>query len=141
MVARRPDDPADSPAARIIAPVESLDDVFAALHPLLARHADSLVVAADEPGDLQVLTRKAGPSGTAMSFGAVRTGADSVVLQLGPVNSHPAVIELLSPELRERMQGRGSFAFTAQTLTPEVLDELGALIDAGLARYREDGLA
>jgi len=38
----------------MIAPKESLDDVFAALHPLLARHAESLVVVADEPGDLQV---------------------------------------------------------------------------------------
>jgi hypothetical protein len=125
----------------MIAGVESLDDVFAALHPLLARHADALVVAADEPGDLQVLTRRAGPSGTAMSFGSLRTRADSVLLQVMPVASHPAVVELLSPELRERMQGHGSFAFTAQTLTPELLDELGALIDAGLARYQEDGLA
>jgi hypothetical protein len=121
--------------------VESLDDVFAALHPLLARHGDSLVVAADTPGDLQVLTRQVGPSGTAMSFGALRTKGDSVILQVMPVASHPAVIELLSPQLRERMQGHGSFAFTAQTLTPELVDELSALIDAGLARYREDGLA
>jgi hypothetical protein len=121
--------------------VESLDDVFAALHPLLARHADALVVAADDPGDLQVLTRRVGPSGTAMSFGMLRTRDDSVLLQIMPVASHPAVVELLSPELRERMQGHGSFAFTAQTLTPELLDELGALIDAGLARYQEDGLA
>ena len=44
----------------MIAAVESLDDVFAALHPLLARHADSLVVAKDEPGDLQVQTRRSG---------------------------------------------------------------------------------
>ncbi len=39
------------------------------------------------------------------------------------------------------MQGHGSFAFTPQTLTPQLLEELGALIDAGLARYQEDGLA
>jgi hypothetical protein len=125
----------------MIAPVETLEDVFAALHPLLHKHAEALVVAADEPGDLQMLTRRTGPSGTAMSFGALRTTAGSVVLQLQPVNSHPSVVELLSPQLRERMQGHGSFAFTAQTLTPELLDELGALIDAGLARYQADGLA
>ena len=125
----------------MIAPVETLDDVFAALHPLLHKHAEALVVAADEPGDLQMLTRRTGPSGTALSFGALRTTADSVVLQMQPVNSHPAVIELLSPALRERMQGHGSFAFTPQTLTPQLLDELGALIDAGLARYQADGLA
>ena len=54
MVARPPDVPAKRPAPRVIAPMESLDDVCAALHPLLARHAGSLVMVADEPGNLQV---------------------------------------------------------------------------------------
>ena len=125
----------------MIAAVESLDDVFAALHPLLARHAESLVVVKDEPGDLQVQTRKLGPSGTAMSFGAVKKRDASVIFQLMPVYSHPAVLEHLTTELRERMQGKGSFEFTAQTLTPELLAELSALVDGGLARYRTDGLA
>jgi hypothetical protein len=125
----------------MIAAVESLDDVFAALHPLLARHADSLVVAKDEPGDLQVHTRKLGPSGTAMSFGAVKTGAGTVSLQLMPVYSHPAVLEHLSEGLRARLGGKANFEFTAQTLTPELLEELSALVDGALARYRSDGLA
>ena len=85
--------------------MESLDDVFAALHPLLARHADALNIVRDEPGDLQVQTRKLGPSGTAMSFGAVKLRAESVRFQLMPVHSHPAVIEHLSEELRSRMRG------------------------------------
>jgi hypothetical protein len=125
----------------MIAAVESLDDVFAALHPLLARHADSLVVVTDEPGDLQVQTRRLGPSGTAMSFGALKAHDDRVSLQLMPVYSHPAVLEHLSEGLRERMQGKASFDFTAQTLTPELLEELSALVDGALARYRSDGLA
>jgi hypothetical protein len=125
----------------MIAPVESLDDVFAALHPLLVRHADSLVVVKDEPGDLQVQTRRVGPSGTAMSFGAVKTGDETVTFQLMPVHSHPAVLEHLTADLRERMQGHGSFAFTPQTLTPDLVAELSELVDGGLARYRADGLA
>ena len=125
----------------MIAPVETLDDVFAALHPLLARHADSLVVAKDEPGDLQVQTRKRGPSGTPMSFGAVKLGAESVRLQLMPVHSHPAVIEHLSEALRSRMRGGGTFEFTRETLTPDLLAELSALVDGALDRYRSDGLA
>ncbi len=121
--------------------MESLDDVFAALHPLLLRHADSLVVARDEPGDLQVQTRRLGPSGTALSFGALRTGAESVRFQLMPVHSHPAVLPHLSEALRERMRGGGSFELTPQSLTPDVLEELSALVDGGLAVYRDDGLA
>jgi hypothetical protein len=121
--------------------VESLDDVFAALHPLLARHAESLVVVADEPGDIQVQTRRLGPSGTALSFGALKTGEGSVRLALMPVYSHPALLEGLSDDLRARMQGKGSFDFTPQTLSPELVEELSALVDAGLARYRADRLA
>ncbi|HEV2776766.1 MAG TPA: hypothetical protein VGV90_14325 [Solirubrobacteraceae bacterium] len=121
--------------------MESLDDVFAALHPLLARHADSLNVVKDEPGDLQVQTRKLGPSGTAMSFGAVKLRAESVRFQLMPVHSHPAVIADLSAALRERMRGGGSFDFEPQTLTPELVEELSALVDGGLAVYRADKLA
>lgn len=121
--------------------METLDDVFAALHPLLARHGDSLVVTADEPGDLQVQTRRLGPSGTAMAFGAVQAHEDHVTFQLMPVYSHPAVLEHLSEGLRERMESKASFAFTPQTLTPELLEELSALVDGALQRYRSDGLA
>ena len=121
--------------------METLDDVFAALHPLLARHGDSLNIVKDEPGDLQVQTRKLGPSGTAMSFGAVKLGTESVRFQLMPVHSHPAVIADLSPELRKRMRGAGSFELEPQTLTPELLEELSALVDGGLGVYRADKLA
>ncbi len=125
----------------MIAAVEGLDDVFAELHPLLARHAQSLVVVSDEPGDLQVQTRRLGPSGTAMSFGALKTGEGSVSLQLMPVYSHPALLEELSDDLRARMRGKGSFEFTPQTISPALVEELSALVDAGLARYRADRLA
>lgn len=113
--------------------------MFAALHALLARHAESLVVS-DEPGNLQLHTRRLGPSGTAMTFGALEIHEDSVSLQLTPVYSHPALLEGLSDDLRERMRGKGSFDFTPQTTTPEILEELSALVDAGLARYRADRL-
>ena len=121
--------------------METLDDVFAALHPLLARHADALNVVKDEPGDLQVQTRKLGPSGTPMSFGAVKVRTESVRFQLMPVHSHPAVIEHLSEPLRSRMRGGGTFELTPETLTPELHAELSALVDGALDRYRSDGLA
>ncbi len=125
----------------MIGAVDSLDDVFAQLHPLLARHAESLVVVSDEPGDLQMQTRRLGPSGTAMSFGALKLHPDRVSLLLMPVYSHPAVLEQLSEGLRDRMQSKASFTFTPETLTPELVEELSALIDGALQRYRSDGLA
>ena len=118
----------------------SLDDVFAQLRPLLARHAQSLVVARDEPGDLQVEARRTGPSGTRMSFGAVQIRDSDVSFQLMAVYSHPTLLEGLSDDLRGLMQSKGSFGFTPQTLTPELVAELSALVDAGLARFRADKL-
>ena len=115
--------------------------MFAQLHPLLTKHAEALVVICDEPGDLQLETKRSGPSGTRMAFGSLKTGADKVSLLFMPVYSHADLLDGVSDELRERMVGRSAFSFTADTVSPELLDELSALVDAGLDRYRADKLA
>lgn len=120
---------------------EDLDALFAELRPLIDRHASALAVVRDEPGDFQVETRKAGPSGTHMWFGAVQTRKSYVSVHVMPVYSHPAVMEGVSDELRARMQGRSCFNFTPQSATPALLEELSQVIDRGLERYRADGLA
>jgi hypothetical protein len=121
--------------------VPDLDGVFAELRELLTRHAASLVVVRDEPGDVQLETRKTGPSGTTMWFGAVQTRADHVSVHLMPLQSHPDMLDGVSEPLRELMQGRSCFNVTPDGATPELLEELSALVDAGLARYRADRLA
>ena len=121
--------------------VSDLDDLFAQLRPILERGGTSLVVARDVPGDIQVETTKAGPSGTRMWFGAVQTRAEYVSVHLMPLASHPDLMEGVSDELRTLMLGRSCFNFTPETASPERLEELSALVDAGIARYRADGLA
>lgn len=121
--------------------VEDFDDLFAELRPLLARHASSLVVVRDEPGDYQVETTHSGPSGTRMWFGAVQMRKDHVSVHLMPVHSHPDLLGGVSDELRERMHGKSCFNFTRQDATPRLLGELSQLVDLGLERYRADGLA
>ncbi len=121
--------------------MQDLEDVFAELRPLLDRHASSLVVLHDEPGDLQLETTRSGPSGTRMWFGAIRTGKRYVSFHLMPVYSHPDLATGISAALRERMHGRSCFNFTPATATAELVGELSALVDAGLERYRDDGLA
>ena len=115
--------------------------MFAELRELLARHAASLVVVRDEPGDVQLETRRTGPSGTTMWFGAVQTHEDHVSFHLMPLHSHPDMLGDVSEPLRELMQGRSCFNFTPAGATPELIAELSALVDAGLARYRADRLA
>ena len=86
----------------------------------------------DEPGDLQLETKRSGPSGTPMAFGALKTRADNVDLLFMPVYSHADLLDGLSAELRALMIGRSAFTFTPDTTTPAVLDKLAALIHAGL---------
>jgi hypothetical protein len=121
--------------------VDDLDDVFAQLRPLLTKHAESLVVICDEPGDLQLETKRSGPSGTRMAFGTLQTQADKVSLLFMPIYSHADLLDGVSDELRALMIGRSAFHLTPQTTTPEIVDELSALVDAGLDRYRADKLA
>jgi hypothetical protein len=75
-----------------------------------------------------------------MWFGAVKTGSSHVSFHLMPVYSHPDLLNELSAALRERMHGTSCFTFTPGTLSPQLVEELSALVDAGLARYRADGL-
>jgi hypothetical protein len=121
--------------------VQDVDELFAELRPLLARHASSLVVIADEPGDYQVSTSRAGPSGTHMLFGSVQAHEGHVSVQLMPVASHPGLLGELSDDLRGRMQGKGCFNLTPQDASAQLLGELSQLVDLGLERYRADGLA
>lgn len=125
----------------IAAVPEDLDELFATLRPLIARHAAALKVICDEPGDFQVETTRDGPSGTRMWFGAVQTRARYVSVHLMPVYSHPDLLGGVSDELRARMHGKSCFNFTAQSAAPELLAELSQLVDEGLARYRADRLA
>ena len=118
-----------------------LDDVFAQLRPLLTKHAESLVVISDEPGDLQLETKRSGPSGTRMAFGTLKTRADDVSLLFMPVYSHPDLLDGLGDELRALMVGRSAFTFPPDRVSPELLGELAKLVDAGLDRYRADKLA
>lgn len=120
--------------------VEDLDELFDELRPLLERHAATLVVACDEPGDYQVDAARAGPSGTAMHFGSVQKRDDHVSLMFMPVLSHSALLGGLSDDLRAVMTGRAYFSLTPQNATPELLEELSKLVKRGFERYSLEGL-
>lgn len=125
----------------MIGAVPAVDDLFAELRELLTRHAGSLNVVRDEPDDIQLETTKSGPSGTRLPFGSVQGNEQHVSFQLMPVYSHPDLLADVSDPLRAQLRGKSCFELTSATATPELVAELSALVDAGLARYRADGLA
>ena len=121
--------------------VPDLDAVFAELRQVLADRTSPLVVLRDEAGDFQVESTKTDPRGKPMWFGAVQMRKRYVSFHLMPVYTHPDVLDGASDALLARMQGKSCFNFTATTATPELMAELSALVDTGLARYRAEGLA
>ena len=121
--------------------MQDVDALFAELQPLLARHASSLAITRDEPGDFQLESSRSGPSGTGMWFGAVQSRDDHVRFHLMAVYSHPDLLGGVSDQLRARMRGKGCFSFTPDSATPELLGELSQLVGQALERYRADGLA
>ena len=125
----------------MVGSMADLHAVFTELRQVLSDRASSLVVLRNEPGDFQMETTKPGPSGGPMWFGAVQIRRRYVSFHLMPVYSHPDLLDGASGPLRARMQGKSCFNFTPRTATPELVAELSALVDAGLARYRAEGLA
>lgn len=115
-----------------------LDAVHAALAAVYAPYRSRLVVTRDEPGDLYLETPPSARYPNGLYFGAVKTGKRYVSFHLMPVYTNPELLADISWELRKRMQGKSCFNFT--TLDDALVGELRRLTEAGLVRFRQDGL-
>jgi hypothetical protein len=54
-----------------------------------------------------------------------------------PVYACPDLLDKLSPELKQRMQGKSCFNF--KTADPKLFKELAGLTQAGFARFKKQG--
>jgi hypothetical protein len=111
--------------------------VFDRLADIFAPYRSTLIVKADEPGNLYLETPPSTAYPSGLFFGAVKTGKRYVSFYLMPVYVHPNLLEGISPGLRKRMQGKSCFNFTRQD--DALLGELEALTAAGFARFQDDG--
>jgi hypothetical protein len=93
--------------------VADLDPVFERLRAILRPYGAKLVVERDLPGDYRVNTAWQRADGYVLMFGAVRTRSRYVSYDLMPVYADPALLDGLSPALRDRMQGKACFNFNA----------------------------
>ena len=116
---------------------DRFDAVFAALKPLLSRHAENLVVVHDEDDHYYLDTAHVMPNGKPLFFGAVRKAKRYVSFHLMPVYVNPALLDGMSPKLRKRMQGKSCFNFSASD--DALFAELDALTQRGLADYGRQG--
>jgi hypothetical protein len=113
---------------------------FAALRAILAAHAGTMVVVHDAPGNYYLNTTKPHPlNGRPLMFGAVKTMKNYVSFHLMPVYSHAPLQQGISPALRQRMQGKSCFNFTAPDAA--LLRELDALTARSVVAFRKGGFA
>jgi hypothetical protein len=125
----------NDPAGEFAMP--DLAPVYSALHAILVPYATKLDAKRDTRSELWLDTRHARKNGKALFFGAVQVKKSYVSFHLMPVYLQPGLLDATSPALRARMQGKSCFNFTS--VEPTLFKELGALVKAAYASYRQQG--
>jgi hypothetical protein len=117
-----------------------LVSVFAALKPVLKKHADRLAVKVDTAKEYTLVTKCPSPfqqhKGQPMQFGSVRLGKTYVSFHLMPIYMCPVVMKSISPGLKKRMNGKTCFGFKAEP-EPALIADLTHLTEAGLKEWSE----
>jgi hypothetical protein len=111
------------------------DAVFARLRSILAPHAETLVAHNDKPDYYYLETKAPLYKGRPVFFAAVRKGKSYVSFHLMPVYAFPEMRQGLSPALRQRMQGKACFNFTA--VDEQLFEELRELTAEGAEGFPE----
>ncbi len=110
--------------------------VFDRLKGILQAHAGHLLVAVDRPDHYRLNVPRLDWHTQELLFGAARVDRRYVSYHLMPVSVRPELLTCISPELRRRMQGESSFAFTR--LDEPLLDELSALTEQSVGAIQTD---
>lgn len=117
--------------------VSDFSGVFNELRPLLLPYAGQLDVTADTGDEVSLYTRHVMKNGQPLWFGAVQIKKNYVSFHLMPVYVNPALLESVSPELKNRMQGKSCFNFRKSD--PELFRELAELTESGFRDYQRQG--
>jgi hypothetical protein len=114
-------------------------DIFTRFQGTLGKYAgESLNIREKSPSQFELI----GPptprsNGREVWFGAVRVGKRYVSYYLMPVYACPDLLEVMSPALKKRMQGKSCFNFTRVDDT--LFNELEVLTSLGYKRFKDDG--
>jgi hypothetical protein len=113
------------------------EEMFQILRTIMASAARDLAVKDDTPVNYTLITKSRSWKGGPMFFGAVMRKS-YVSYHLMPLYWKPALLDILSPELRKRMQGKSCFNF--RKMEPALFEELAAVTKTCLQSYRDAGL-
>ena len=111
--------------------------LFVALRKILRPHERALVVARDEVGEYELVTRTKGANGKPLFFGGVRTTRSHTAFYLNALATDEELLAMVSEHLRKRLEGKAAFHF--KTVEPTALEELTTLTQKAIERWTAAG--
>jgi hypothetical protein len=110
--------------------------VFTRLKAILQPYAKQCEVLYDTDTHYYLNTRYVMKNKQPLFFGAARVRKAYVSFYLMPVYACPELLQGMSPELQQRMQGKSCFNF--KTIEEKLFKELARLTKASFARFNDD---
>jgi hypothetical protein len=113
----------------------SFDKVFAKLKAIFKPYVKRMDVAADNETYYLLNTRHIMKNKQPLCFGGVRLGKAYVSFYLMSIYACSDLLQSMSPELKQRMQGKSCFNFTE--VDEKLFKELAQLTKAGAAKFND----
>ena len=113
----------------------SFDKVFAKLKAIFKPYVKKMDVAADNETYYLLNTRHIMKNKQPLCFGGVRLGKAYVSFYLMSIYTRPDLLQSMSPELKQRMQGKSCFNF--KEVDEKLFKELAQLTKAGAAKFND----
>ena len=113
----------------------SFDKVFAKLKAIFKPYVKKMDVAADNETYYLLNTRHIMKNKQPLCFGGVRLGKAYVSFYLMSIYACPDLLQSMSPELKQRMQGKSCFNF--KEVDEKLFKELAQLTKAGAAKFSD----
>ena len=110
--------------------------VFAKLKSIFKPYAKKMAVAYDTDSYYLLNTRHLMKNKQPLCFGGVRSGKNYVSFYLMSVYACPDLLKAMSPELKNRMQGKSCFNF--KEVDDKLFKELETLTKAGAAKFSDE---
>ena len=113
------------------------ESVFKNLCHILQPYKAILKIKCDEANKLYLDTQHVMKNKQALFFAGVEINKNYVSYHLMPVYVNPSLLDDISPNLRQRMQGKSCFNF--KTVDSDLFEELITFIQAGFKDYQKQG--
>src|ERR1051325_2257439 len=114
---------------------KEFERVFNELESIFKPYAKKMDVASDTDTYYLLNTRYLMKNKQPLCFGGVRLGKNYVSFYLMSVYASPEFLKNMSPELKQRMQGKSCFNF--KEVDKKLFSELNALTKAGAAKFTD----